>query len=163
MIDARNFRDTLGRLPTGVCIITTQNEAGISDGVTVGSFGSLSLDPPLVLWSLDRKANCHQAFRAAKSFAVNVLSEDQTDLSRVFAMKEARPWSELTHKPAPKTGAPIFENCCAYIECEMEAIHEGGDHDLFIGRVVRLEAAASGRPLVYFGGSYRRLDDERAD
>ncbi|MEK9921785.1 MAG: flavin reductase family protein [Rhodospirillales bacterium] len=161
MIDARTFRDTLGRLPTGVCIITNCNDLGVLNGVTVGSFSSLSLDPPLVLWSLDKKANCHEAFREAKSFAVNVLSEDQSDLSNIFATKEERPWSELRHRPAPETGAPLFENCCAYIECQMETIHEGGDHDLFIGRVVRLHASPSGRPLIYFGGAYRRIDEER--
>lgn len=163
MIDARAFRDTLGRVPTGVSVITTKNAEGRLDGVTVGSFASLSLDPPLVLWSLDRKANCFDAFTACTHFAVNVLAEDQTDLSRVFATKEERPWESLAHEPATKTGAPLFPGCCAYLECAMESIHAGGDHDIFIGRVLRLEAAAAGRPLLHFGGGYRRLDEDRVD
>lgn len=163
MIDARAFRDTLGRVPTGVCVITTRNADGQLDGVTVGSFASLSLDPPLVLWSLDKKANCHGAFLACSHFAVNVLAEDQTDLSRVFATKEDRPWGELEHAPAPETGAPLFPGCCAYLECEAEASHPGGDHDIFIGRVIRLEQAAAGRPLLHFGGAYRRLDEDKVD
>lgn len=163
MIDARAFRDTLGRVPTGVCVITTRNAAGELDGVTVGSFASLSLDPPLVMWSLDKRANCHQAFLDCESFAVNVLAEDQTDLSRVFATKEARPWDKLDHAPAPETGAPLFPGCCAYLECAAETVHSGGDHDIFIGRVVRLEPAAAGRPLLHFGGTYRRLDEDRVD
>ncbi len=161
MIDARAFRDTLGRVPTGVSVITTRDAAGQLDGVTVGSFSSLSLDPPLVLWSLDKKANCHAAFMACSHFVVNVLAEDQADLSRVFATKEARPWDELDHAPAEMTGAPKFPGCCAYLECEMEARHPGGDHDIFIGRVLRLEPATAGRPLLHFGGAYRRLDEDR--
>jgi len=163
MIDSRTFRDTLGRLPTGVCVITTRNEAGALDGVTVGSFASLSLDPPLVLWSLDKRANCHGAFLAAKTYAVNILAEDQTDISRIFATKEARPWDALEHAPAPETGAPLFPGCCAYLECAAETVHPGGDHDIFIGRVLRLEPSAAGRPLLHFGGAYRRLDEDRVD
>lgn len=163
MIDARAFRDTLGRVPTGVSVITTRGPDGVLDGVTVGSFGSLSLDPPLVLWSLDRTANCFPAFKACSHFAVNILAEDQTDLSNIFASKQERPWGELEHSPAPETGAPLFPGCCAYLECAAEASQPGGDHDIFIGRVIRLEQAAAGRPLLHFGGAYRRLDEERVD
>lgn len=163
MIDAQTFRDTLGRVPTGVSVVTTKHADGALDGVTVGSFSSLSLNPPLVIWSLDKKANCYDGFKSATHFAVNVLAEDQTDLSRVFATKEARPWDKLDHTPADKTGAPLFKGCCAYLECAMEAIHEGGDHDLFVGRVLNLQPAPAGRPLIHFGGGYRRLDEDRVD
>ena len=163
MIDARAFRDTLGRLPTGVCVITTKDGDGKLDGVTVGSFASLSLDPPLVVWSLDKRANCHGAFLACSHFAVNVLAEDQSELSNIFASKQDRPWGELEHAPAPETGAPLFPGCCAYLECAAEATHPGGDHDIFVGRVIRLEPAMAGRPLLHFGGSYRRLDEDRVD
>lgn len=163
MIDARAFRDTLGRVPTGVCVITTRDAAGKLDGVTVGSFASLSLDPPLITWSLDRKANCHPAFMACKSYVVNVLAEDQNNLSNIFASKADRPWDELDYSDAPKTGAPVFPGCCAYLECAAEATHAGGDHDIFIGRILRLEPAAAGRPLLHFGGAYRKLDDDRVD
>ena len=161
MIDARAFRDTLGRLPTGVSVVTTKSRSGQLDGVTVGSFGSLSLDPPLVLWSLDKKANCHDAFLAAETFAVNILAEDQSDLSNIFASKGERPWAELEHAPAKETGAPLFQGCCAYLECAMDQQYEGGDHTIFIGRVLRLEPAVAGRPLLHFGGAYRRLDEDR--
>ena len=163
MIDARTFRDTMGRVPTGVCVITTKHAGGALDGVTVGSFASLSLDPPLVIWSLDKKANCHEGFMKATHFAVNVLSEDQTDLSRVFATKEARPWEKLEHTPAEQTGSPLFRGCCAYMECAIETIHVGGDHDIFVGRVLNLQPAPAGRPLLHFGGAYRRLDEDKVD
>ena len=90
----------------------------------------------------------------ATHFAVNVLSEDQTDLSRVFATKEARPWEKLEHTPAEQTGSPLFRGCCAYMECAMETIHDGGDHDIFIGEIVAGELN-SGDPLLYFAGKYR--------
>lgn len=163
MIDARAFRDALGRVPTGVCVITTRGPGGELDGVTVGSFGSLSLDPPLVLWSLDKSANCYRAFKTCSHFAVNVLAEDQSDLSNIFASKQDRPWGELEHAPAAETGAPLFPGCCAYLECVAESTAPGGDHDIFIGRVIRLKLAAAGRPLLFFGGAYRRIDEGRVD
>lgn len=163
MIDARAFRDTLGRVPTSVCIVTTRDGGGRLDGVTVGSFASLSLDPPLVTWSLDKGANCHGAFLACSHFAVNVLSEDQQNLSNIFASKQDRPWDELDHAPAPETGAPLFPGCCAYLECAAETTLPGGDHDIFIGRVTRFEPAMAGRPLLHFGGAYRRLDEDRVE
>ena len=116
-----------------------------------------------MVWSLDKSANCLDAFVGCSKFAVNVLAEDQSDLSRVFATKEARPWGKLEHTPAPETGAPLFPGCCAYLECALETTHPGGDHILFIGRVLRLEPAAAGRPLLHFGGAYRRLDEDRVD
>ena len=160
MIDARAFRDTLGRVPTGVSVITTKGADGALDGVTVGSFSSLSLDPPLVLWSLDKRANCYRAFVDCKAFVVNVLAEDQSELSRIFSSKTDRPWSDLEFALAPQTGAPQFPGCCASLECAAEAVHPGGDHTIFIGRVLRLEPAMAGRPLLHFGGAYRRLDDD---
>lgn len=158
-IDARAFRDTLGRYPTGVSIITTTDGQGGWSGATIGSFSSLSLTPPLVLFCLDKSALCHPAFMAAKVYAVNVLAEDQTELSNIFASRNERPWSDLNTRVG-KSGAPLLDDCVAWIECEMEAIHPGGDHDIFVGRVMALEAAPAGRPLLYFGGGYRRLDED---
>jgi len=156
-VEPRAFRDTLGRYPTGVSIITTTDEAGVWSGATIGSFSSLSLSPPLVLFCLDKSALCHPAFMKAKVYGVNVLAEDQTELSNIFASRNARPWDDLTTRVG-KTGAPLLADCVAWIECEMEAIHPGGDHDIFVGRAVAIEAAPAGRPLLYFGGGYRRLE-----
>ena len=158
-VEPRAFRDTLGRYPTGVSIITTADEKGVWSGATIGSFSSLSLSPPLVLFCLDKSALCHPAFTVAKNYAVNVLAEDQTHLSNMFASRNARPWGDLDTRVGT-TGAPLLADCVAWIECEMEAIHPGGDHDIFVGRVVAIEAAPAGRPLLYFGGGYRRLDPD---
>ena len=159
-ITPRAFRDTLGRYPTGVTVITTVDARGKWQGVTIGSFSSLSLTPPLVLFSLDKTANCYPHFTVCDKFAVNVLAEDQSELSGIFATKtEERPWDAVPTRIGV-TGAPLLEGCCATIECEREATHPGGDHDIIIGRVVALDAAVAGRPLLYFGGGYRRLEPD---
>lgn len=156
-IGAREYRDTLGRYPTGVTVVTTVDDAGNMYGATIGSFSSLSLDPPLVLFSLDKRADCFPAFTASRCFVVNVLGEDQQQLSRIFSSKAERPWDDLEFTKG-ETGAPLMTGCIAHIECTTEAIHGGGDHDIFIGRVVAVGQTAAGRPLLHFGGAYRKLD-----
>ncbi len=159
-ISPRAFRDTLGRYPTGVTVITTVDRQGRWQGVTIGSFTSLSLEPPLVLFCLDKSALCHGAFIACDRFAVNVLAEDQAELSAIFAARSLeRPW-ETVQTSVGWTGMPLLAGCCAYVECERQATYPGGDHDIIIGRAVALEAAPAGRPLLYFGGSYRRLEPD---
>lgn len=160
-IDPRGYRDTLGRMPTGVTIITTCDAAGERAGATVGSFTSLSLDPPLVQFSLDKSANCHQHFIESSHFAVNILAEDQTDLSGIFASKNDRPWGELTFVDGEHTKAPLMDGCLAYIECKHEATYPGGDHDIFVGRVIAMRIEGlDRRPMVFFGGAYHRLDSD---
>ena len=163
-IDSRDYRDTLGRMPTGVTIVTTRDQSGERAGATVGSFTSLSLDPPLVQFSLDKSAICHPQFLSCSHFAVNVLAEDQTDLSGIFASKKDRPWGELEVVEAEQCDAPLFPGCVAYIECEHEATYPGGDHDIFVGRVLSLRVEGlDRRPLLFFGGTYRRLDSDVVD
>jgi flavin reductase (DIM6/NTAB) family NADH-FMN oxidoreductase RutF len=157
-IEPRRFRDTLGRVPTGVCVITTADGNGDMYGATIGSFGSLSLDPPLVLFSLDKSALCHPAFIECKGFVVNVLAQDQTDLSRIFASRDPRPWHDLKFVRGSHSNAPVMAGAVAWIECDKEAMHPGGDHTIFIGRVVDMEQAVDGRPLLYFGGAYHRIE-----
>ena len=157
-INPRAFRDTLGRFPTGVTVITTVDATGKWHGVTIGSFASLSLQPPLVCFSLDKTANCHPAFMACDKFAVNVLAEDQRDISGMFASKDPeRPWDAVPTRSG-NGGVPLIEGSCACIECELEATYPGGDHDIIVGRVVGLEPAVAGRPLVFFGGGYHRIE-----
>ena len=160
-IEPRVFRDTLGRMPTGVTVITTTARDGEMHGVTIGSFSSLSLTPPLVLFCLDKQANCRQAFLDSTHFAVNVLAEHQSELSSIFATKNApRPWPELDFTIGESSGAPLMTGAVAQIECATEAIHDGGDHDILIGRAKRLSAPSGGRPLIFFAGGYRRLDSD---
>jgi flavin reductase (DIM6/NTAB) family NADH-FMN oxidoreductase RutF len=158
-IEKRAFRDTLGRMPTGVTVVTTSDSTGFRAGATVGSFTSLSLDPPLVLFSLDKSANCHPQFLGCRYFSVNVLAEDQTELSNIFASKDDRPWDDLDLAEGEYSPAPLLKGCVAYIECALEATYPGGDHDIFVGRVLKLwNEGLDRRPMLFFGGAYRRLD-----
>jgi len=151
VFDSRALRDTLGTFVTGVTVITTRDADGTPHGLTVNSFSSVSLDPPLVLWSQSSAAPSHAVFRAASHFAVNILAEDQLELSARFARRGdkfgAGGWR------AGLAGTPLLEGCVAWLECRLLETHAGGDHRVFIGHVERLEHTTR-RPLVFGGGRY---------
>lgn len=157
-LNSRRFRNALGQFPTGVTIITTVAEDAELLGMTINSFNSLSLDPPLVLFSIHRQANSFHAWQKAQRYAINVLSEDQEELSNRFARSKSEKWIGQSIL-AGKTGMPLLPNAITIFECEAFGRHDGGDHEIFIGRVVELHEnlATRGRPLVFFGGQYRRL------
>lgn len=154
--DSRTFRNALGCFATGVAVITTQRQDGAPEGITVNSFSSLSLDPPLVMFSLDRKARCADCFAGAEKYAVHILAIDQAEISRTFATKGGPDWSGVRWQPGV-TGCPIIAGALATLECEVHARHDGGDHVIMIGRVVQLQYA-DGDPLLYFRGQYRRTE-----
>lgn len=158
IVDHAALRRTLGCFPTGVTVITTVDPDGLPVGLTVNSFSSLSLDPPLILWSLDARSSNRRAFEAAGHFAVNILAEDQTAISRRFASPARDKFHDVaTH--AGLTGAPMIEGCAAYIECRTHSTQIAGDHVLFIGCIERVRT--TGRlPLVYVGGRYFRVGAE---
>jgi len=151
------LRATLGRFATGVTIVTCRGADGAPIGLTANSFASLSLDPPLVLWSLRRESTNVAAFDAAEHFAVNVLAESQVDLSRRFASQLPEKFAE-GHWLAGAGGAPVLGGSAAVFECAREARHEVGDHVLYIGRVLRLADLAVA-PLLFQGGHYRMLGE----
>jgi flavin reductase (DIM6/NTAB) family NADH-FMN oxidoreductase RutF len=151
--DRRAFRNALGCFATGVTVVTTVTDAGEPVGLTANSFSSVSLDPPLVLFCLDRASHNLDAFRAAGRFAVNVLGEDQRDLSVRFSTTIGDRWDGVVWERW-ETGAPVLNGCLAALDCETEAIHEGGDHVIIVGRVQRLAATTDGKPLLYFRGNY---------
>ena len=135
-IDPKEFRTTLGCFPTGVAVATTVSREGAPIGVTISSFNSVSMDPPLVLWSLASNAGSLDEYLAHKGFAINILAADQAELCKLFSSKErdrfqAVDWREGLH------GLPVLAGCAAVMECETDAIHPGGDHEIFIGRVLR--------------------------
>ena len=152
------LRAALGRFATGVTIITCRDGAGLPVGLTANSFASLSLAPPLVLWSLRKASSSLPAFEAARFFAINVLAQTQVDLSRRFASSSQvdkfaeGPWADGLGD------APVLTGCSAVFECASEARHDMGDHVLFIGRVLRL-ADLSVAPLLFQGGHYRMLGE----
>jgi flavin reductase (DIM6/NTAB) family NADH-FMN oxidoreductase RutF len=151
--DRRAFRNALGCFATGVTVVTTVTDAGEPVGLTANSFSSVSLDPPLVLFCLDRASHNLHAFRAAGRFAVNVLGDNQRDLSVRFSTTIGDRWDGVVWERW-ETGAPVLDGCLAALDCETEAIHEGGDHVIIVGRVQRLAATTDGKPLLYFRGNY---------
>jgi 3-hydroxy-9,10-secoandrosta-1,3,5(10)-triene-9,17-dione monooxygenase reductase component len=153
---AKPLRRALGTFVTGVTIITTVDPDGMKNiGVTANSFNSLSLDPPMVLWSLARNAYSMPAFQAAERFVVHVLAADQISLSERFAAKGTDKFAGLPHDVSPE-GLPLLRHCLARFECRKALTHEGGDHLIFVGEVERFEHA-EGPPLTYYGGRYAQL------
>ena len=156
-IDESRFRQVLGHFPTGVTVITATGEGGVPVGLAVGSFASLSLDPPLVLFCASKTSSSWPKIEAAGSFCVNVLSDRQEDVSRAFASKSDDKFAGIGWRPG-HTGAPIINDVLAWIDCRVDAVHDGGDHHIVVGRVLELEVAAEGRPLVFFRGGYGRFE-----
>ncbi|MBK7059195.1 MAG: flavin reductase family protein [Rubrivivax sp.] len=155
--DSRTLRHALGRFATGVTIITTVDDHGQPVGLTANSFNSLSLDPPLVLWSLRVSSPSLPVFESSARFAVNVLGEAQLELSRRFASAvddkfSDGPWG------AGDGGVPVLAGCAAVFECERVSQQRAGDHVLFVGRVLALSEAAV-PPLLFQAGHYRMLGE----
>lgn len=151
-IDARELRNVLGAFVTGVTVITTLDRDGRQHGLTVNSFSSVSLDPPLVLWSQSLRAPSHLVFRDAERFAVNVLSEDQVAVSDRFARGGGDKFAGCGVRRG-LGGVPLIEGCAAWIECRREQNLPGGDHMVFLGRVERIERSQT-LPLVFGSGRY---------
>lgn len=151
------MRAVLGRYVTGVTIITCLDAAGQRVGLTANSFSALSLEPPLVLWSLRKASPSLPAFRLARHFAINVLADAQVDLSRRFASSVADKFSEGAWS-AGRTGAPVLFGAAAVLECARVAEHDAGDHQLFIGEVHHMSNLGTS-PLVFHGGHYHLLGE----
>ncbi|MEY3201157.1 MAG: hypothetical protein RIR70_707 [Pseudomonadota bacterium] len=153
LFDSLAFRRALGRFATGITVVTARGPDGKLAGLTVNSFNSVSLSPPLVLWSLGRDSPSHEVFEASSHFAVNVLSAGQIDLSNRFARSGGDKFAGIAWQPGLQ-GAPLLPDCCAWFECRVAARHPGGDHTIFIGEVEKIRDDVKRAPLVYFGGEY---------
>ncbi|HYM04820.1 MAG TPA: flavin reductase family protein [Stellaceae bacterium] len=152
--DRREFRNALGTFATGVTIVTARGRDGEPVGLTVNSFASVSLDPPLVLWSQSLYAQSLPAFQEASHFVINILAADQVELSKRFAGEHDNRFLDVEHI-VPDHGAPVIAGCAAHFECHNEARHYGGDHVIFIGRVERF--AYTAKPtLMFCHGRYMR-------
>jgi flavin reductase (DIM6/NTAB) family NADH-FMN oxidoreductase RutF len=154
----REFRDALGHFATGVAIITAKVD-GTLLGTTVSSFNSVSLSPPLVLFSLAQSALARPLWLQATHFAVSVLREDQKELSNRFAKAGTDKWHDVSPEFGV-SGAPLLRGSLAVFECETYAVHDGGDHDIIIGKVQSF-TRNTGSPLVFHGGRYRSLHQDR--
>ena len=153
--DPRTLRDALGCFATGVTVVTCLHD-GVPAGLTVNSFTSVSLDPPLLLVCIAKQAASAPALTSASHFAVNVLQTGQQPASIRFATRDedrfgATPWA------CGEAGAPILEESLGVFDCERYAVYDGGDHHILVGQVVKASFDASLDPLLYFRGRYRRL------
>jgi flavin reductase (DIM6/NTAB) family NADH-FMN oxidoreductase RutF len=155
-LDTREFRNALGCFATGVTVVTALDDKGEAVGITVNSFSAVSLEPPLVLWSLARSADRFANFESAKAFTVSVLGAEGAAISSRFAMKgEAR--VDLTQTVPTELGPPTFSQALAVFECETHARYDGGDHVIIVGRVrgfTYARDAGEMEPLLFFRGRY---------
>lgn len=156
-IDSAEFRKVLGHFPTGVTVVAAVAH-GRPVGLAVGSFFSVSLDPPLVGFCVGRASSSWSAIRAAGHFVVNVLSDSQGPVSGQFSSKMEDKFEGLDWTPAVATGGPRLDGCLAHIDCTVEHVYDGGDHDIVVGRVQALGIDRSeDGPLLFFKGGYGRL------
>jgi len=155
-IDSARFRQVLGHFPTGVTVITAATPGGPA-GLAVGSFFSVSLDPPLVAFCAGKTSTSYPKIAEAGHFVVNVLADDQEDVSRVFASKGTDKFAGIGYHRATNTGAPVIDGVLAWLGCDIHDVHEAGDHWIVLGLVHEMEIAHEGTPLVFFRGGYSRL------
>jgi 4-hydroxyphenylacetate 3-hydroxylase, reductase component len=154
--EARALRNSLGVFATGVCVVTAMDGDGRPMGLTVNSFSSVSLNPPLILWSLDKGSDTMPVFETATAFAVNVLGDGAQDLSQRLSRKGHHALHDAEWR-AGATGAPVLTDAIAHFDCALWARHDGGDHVILIGEVKAHGHADGVHPLLYFRGRYREL------
>ena len=153
------LREVLGLYPTGITVVTAKAADGALYGVTVNSFSSVSLDPPLVLFSLARKLHTLEALLSAKAFAIHFLREDQRHISARFAKALSNKWEDVPYREGV-TGSPVLEPALAVLECDLYAQYDGGDHVILLGRIAHIERDAGSNPLVFFRGRYHTVGCE---
>ena len=152
--DGDELRRVMRHWATGVTIVTTRHN-GQPHAMTANAVTSLSLDPPLILVAVDRQNTMHGMLKLSECFAVNVLRADQEDLSNRFATPGAKEYDDLELVTA-ETGSPILSGSLAFVDCRVTDVLPGGDHDIFVGRIVAGDVG-EGTPLIYYSGEYKQL------
>jgi flavin reductase ActVB len=158
-VDTTAFRNAMARFASGVTVVTTMDDSGAWWGFTASAFSSLSLDPPLILVCLDRKADSHAAFDRAKYFAVSILAEGQSDTAMRFATRGADKFGGFEVERGPETGLPLIPGAMAYLECRMHERLPGGDHTILLGEVLHASNSESG-PLLHFNRQFGSFQPE---
>jgi flavin reductase (DIM6/NTAB) family NADH-FMN oxidoreductase RutF len=153
VLDAREFRAALGMFATGVTVITARGPDGGLVGLTANSFNSVSLSPPLVLWSLSRQASSMPVFNQGSHYAINILAADQKDLAQRFATRDIDRFAGVAWSEGAG-GAPVLEGVAAVFECANRSQYEEGDHVIFVGEVERCSRREQALPLIFHGGRY---------
>lgn len=156
VIDSTHFRQVLGHFPTGVTVIGATTSDGSHVGMAVGSFFSVSLEPPLVGFCAAKTSSTYPTIQEAGTFVVNILSEEQGGDCRAFAAKGGDKFDGVAHSPAPVTGSPLLDGVVGWIDCTLEAVHEAGDHWIVVGAVQALDCS-DGVPLIFYQGEFARL------
>lgn len=154
MFDSALQRQIMGRFATGVTLVTARSDEKIL-GMTANAVLSLSLDPPLILVSVNKKNQMHKFLKKSNYFAINVLRDDQEEISRRFATPGPKDFSDLELVES-KTGSPVLVNALAFIDCQIVQVVPGGDHDMFIGKPLAGETR-DGNPLIFYSGQYTQL------
>jgi 3-hydroxy-9,10-secoandrosta-1,3,5(10)-triene-9,17-dione monooxygenase reductase component len=157
MTDAgTRFRQILGHYPTGVCAVTAMAANGQPVGMTIGSFTSASLNPPLVAFFADKASTSWSQIEVARNFCVNVLSDRQQQICRTLAARGDDKFREIAYRLSG-FGAPVIAGALARIDCELVAVHDAGDHHIALGKVHDLELGDEGGPLIFHKGSFGRV------
>jgi flavin reductase (DIM6/NTAB) family NADH-FMN oxidoreductase RutF len=156
-IDKNDLRRVMGHFATGVTIVTTVSKSGEPFGLTANAFTSVSLEPPLLLVSVDKKAESYPHLEDSKVFTVNILADEQESLSRKFAVSGGDKFTGVAYHEGAN-GAAILDGVIAFIECKVYASYEGGDHTLYLGLVEEAQTR-EGKPLLFYRGGYRAISD----
>lgn len=156
-IEKNELRRVMGHFATGVTVITTVSKDGAPYGLTANAFTSVSLEPPLLLVSVDRKAESFPYFEESKVFTVNILRDNQEAISRRFAVSGGKKFEGIAYHIGGN-GAPILDDALAHIECRLYAAHDGGDHMIYLGEIMEAETR-EGKPLLFYRGGYRSLNE----
>lgn len=160
-VDAKSLRNVFGLFATGVIVVTAETAEGVRLGMTMSSFNTVSLEPPLILFSIRRNALSFAAWQTVERYAVNILGANQEDTANRFAKSKGDKWDGV--RSSMKTGeAPTIDGCPLSIQCEAHDRFDGGDHEIFLGRVISVARSdsASAAPLVFHGGRFRFLAPE---
>lgn len=156
-IDQKTYRNALGCFATGITVITTKGAKDEQIGVTINSFASVSLEPPMVLFSLKSESLLNQFFKDSEVYNVNILAEGQEEISNLFAGPAEDKFDQVSWREGVN-GAPILNNILASLECKLVTAYEGGDHIIYLGEVTKINCPGDeGKPLLYFRGSYEAL------
>jgi len=155
-IDKRKLRDAMGSFATGVCVVTTVSKPGVPMGMTINSFSSVSLEPPLVLWSIQYTSDCFDVFNLAERFAINILSNHQQAHSNQYS-KKGEHELEAAHYRHGRTGSPLLRDALANFECRVWARYPGGDHLIIVGEVLEVTTRPTGQPLLFHKGKYAQI------
>jgi flavin reductase (DIM6/NTAB) family NADH-FMN oxidoreductase RutF len=156
-IDKNELRRVMGHFATGVTVITSLRSSGELHGLTANAFTSVSLTPPLVLVCVDKNAESYPCFEETGVFTVNILADDQEDVSRKFAVSGGNKFVDVSYRIGAN-GAPILNGTIGYIECRVVSTYDGGDHTIYLGEIEQAETRDA-RPLLFFRGGYRALGD----